>query len=125
MKKFLIWTGSILGVIVVALLCYKYSWRLFGFNTCAKPTAFNISNISVSEKSADISVWYLGDSTSRFEGYTYKVKDDILYIGIKTLPFMASGGFFPNDIHIETKEPFSKIVLTNGKAEQQIYPKEV
>ena len=113
---------SILGFILIAALWYKYSWRLFGFNACTRPTPFHINNMSVSEKNADFTASYYGDSISCFEGYTYKVKDDVLYIGIKVLPFLANYDSSTGRIHIQTKEPFSRIVLTDGKAEEQIYP---
>lgn len=74
---------SILLILQLAIfLTARYGWKLFGFNMCENPSVLCVETVYVTDETVHI-VGNTSSSATSFVGYTYKIKDDVLYLGVK------------------------------------------
>ena len=86
MKKILKIVAVVIAVLIILnSICYitaRYGWKLFKFDMCENPDVLCIETIFVTDKSVHISGKTSSSATS-YIGYTYEIKDNVLYLGIK------------------------------------------
>jgi len=119
----------ILGVVflIIALAAYpisRYGWKLFGFTLC-DTTAFATS-VDIDDNFVYLK-GYTASSAAAFVGYTYRIKDNTLYVGMKyniLLGFTDRDGSFDIKIPIDNKT-IDKIIIKGGSYEEVIYEKDV
>lgn len=74
---------SILLILQLAIyLTARYGWKLFGFDMCESPNVLCIETVYVTDETVHI-VGNTSSSATSYIGYTYEIKDNILYLGIK------------------------------------------
>ena len=94
-----------------------------GFRGCDQPEFLMIDRISVSEEQIQITGVPAGSGLF-YDGYIATIEEDILYLGINTRTFFASSDQGSFQITIPTNSrSISKIILTNGEQEIEIYSK--
>ncbi len=72
----------VVALYLIAFCMGKYGWKLYGFDMCETPQNLLVETVYVTDEDVHI----IGDtasSASSYVGYTYKIKDNVLYIGIK------------------------------------------
>jgi len=67
---------------LVIFLTARYSWKLFGFDMCESPKVLCVETVYVTEETVHI-VGNTSSSATSYIGYTYEIKDNVLYLGIK------------------------------------------
>ncbi len=75
----------ILSLLILQLLIFvsaKYGWKLYGFDMCESPNILYIETAYVTDETVHI-VGNTSSSATSYIGYTYKIKDNVLYLGIK------------------------------------------
>ncbi|MBQ8002803.1 MAG: hypothetical protein IJ297_05110 [Clostridia bacterium] len=81
---------KIMGTILVSVLILnisvfyicRHGWRLFGFDMCENPDMLYIEQVYVTEDGVHIAGNTMS-SASSYVGYTYEIKDNTLFLGIK------------------------------------------
>ena len=74
--------SSLLILQLVIFLSARYGWKLFGFNMCESPKVLCIETVYVTDDTVHI-VGNTSSSATSYIGYTYEIKDNVLYLGIK------------------------------------------
>ena len=74
---------SILLILQLAIfLTARYGWKLFGFDMCESPNVLCVETVYVTDETVHI-VGNTSSSATSYIGYTYEIKDNVLYLGIK------------------------------------------
>lgn len=84
-KTFKIVTGVLSILLILQLVIFltaRYGWKLFGFNMCESPKILCVETVYVTDKTVHI-VGNTSSSATSYIGYTYEIKDNTLYLGIK------------------------------------------
>ncbi len=99
---------------------YKHGWKLWGFEKCENPNGtIYVTDVYV----ADDLMCMQGETTSsalKYIGYTYKLVDKTLYVGVKYGIFGDRG----SDFYVKIEEDFSdleNVILTNGSEERCVW----
>lgn len=125
MKKSIIkYITIFISVILSVFVISRYSWRLFKFNYCENPNNLYINSIDIKSNN----IYLIGniiESASSFIGYTYKISDKNLYIGLK---YNTLTGFFKRDGQFKIKincdvNQIQKIYLKNKFENKLIWEK--
>ena len=74
--------SSLLILQLVIFLSARYGWKLFGFDMCESPKVLCIETVYVTDETVHI-VGNTSSSATSYIGYTYEIKDNVLYLGIK------------------------------------------
>lgn len=86
MKKIFKIVAVVLSILLILqlgiFLTARYGWKLFGFNMCESPKILCIETVYVTDKTVHI-VGNTSSSATSYIGYTYEIKDNALYLGIK------------------------------------------
>ncbi len=86
MKKIFKTVGVVLLFLLilqlVIFLIARYGWKLFGFNMCESPNVLCVETVYVTDETVHI-VGNTSSSATSYVGYTYEIKDNVLYMGIK------------------------------------------
>ncbi len=86
MKKVFQIIAIVISIIIVLqlviFLTARYGWRLHGFDMCESPHVLCVEAVHVTNKTVHI-VGNTSSSATSYIGYTYKIKDNKLYVGIK------------------------------------------
>lgn len=86
MKKIFKIVAVVLSILLilqlVIFLTARYGWELFGFDMCESPSVLCIETVYVTDETVHI-VGNTSSSATSYIGYTYEIKDNILYLGIK------------------------------------------
>lgn len=107
---------SLVVLIGVGLLMFTLGWRLFGFNFCANPDNILVKNIEYNEGIVKLT----GNTSSSgdyFAGYTYEIKDDNLYIGLKYNLKIFSNKDGDFDVEFDINEKNINKIYIKGKNE--------
>ena len=81
-KIFAIVLSILLILQLVIFLSARYGWKLFGFDMCESPEVLCIETVYVTDETVHI-VGNTSSSATSYIGYTYEIKDNVLYLGIK------------------------------------------
>ena len=114
----------ILIINVGVFACARYGWKLFEFKYC-NPTAF-VSSIEVKENIIEIK-GNTADSMSSYVGYTYKIIDDKLYVGVKHnyfFGFFERLGAFSFKLKLNTTE-INEIYLKYSDNQKKIWGRQL
>lgn len=115
----------VLLVLIIALLLYMtlcfaaiFGWRLFGFDKCDNPDVLSVNTVFVTDESVCIDGEILS-SISRYVGYKYIIKDDIMYLGIKhnIFAFVSKYGNYCFTINDDIKN--IKAIYLSGQNEEK------
>ena len=82
LKIFAIVSAILLILQTAFFLIARYGWKLFGFDMCESPDVLLIETVYVTDETAHI-VGNTSNSATSYVGYTYRIKDNVLYLGIK------------------------------------------
>ena len=86
MKKIFKIAVIVLSILLILQLAVfstaRYGWKLFGFDMCESPKVLCIETVYVTDETVHI-VGNTSSSATSYIGYTYKIKDNVLYLGIK------------------------------------------
>ena len=86
MKKiFKIVTIALAILLILQLAVFstaRYGWMLFGFDMCESPNVLCVETVYVTDETVHI-VGNTSSSATAYIGYTYEIKDNVLYLGIK------------------------------------------
>ncbi|MBE7023454.1 MAG: hypothetical protein IJ285_05005 [Clostridia bacterium] len=113
---------------VIVLVCIfvflgaRYGWRLFGFKMCESPKVVYVDTIYVTDKNVSV-CGNTASSASAYVGFTYKVRDDALYLGIKQnllLGFLERYGGFSFKIEDDFSD-LKAVFVTNGEESKQVW----
>ena len=74
--------SSLLILQLVIFLSASHGWKLFGFDMCESPKVLCVETVYVTDETVHI-VGNTSSSATSYVGYTYKIKDNVLYLGIK------------------------------------------
>lgn len=66
----------------VIFITARHGWRFFGFDMCESPDVLQIDTVYVTDEIVHI-VGTTSSSATSYVGYTYELKDNVLYVGIK------------------------------------------
>ncbi|MDP4133457.1 MAG: hypothetical protein Q8882_05550 [Bacillota bacterium] len=115
-KAFIIIFKIIMILIVLYIILFligRYGWKLFGFKMC--DSSCYVNNVYVTDLSVTITGGTLNSSLA-YAGYTYKVKDGVLYAGVKQNLFLGFDrtGDFNFTINVDTAG-INSIRFVNGK----------
>lgn len=104
----------IVVLIGVGLLMATHGWRLFGFSFCKNPDHIAVQNIDYNEEIVKLT-GTTSTSGDYFAGYTYKIEDDNLYIGLKynLIIFSEKDGDF--NIELDMNEKNIKKIYLKGE----------
>ncbi len=67
---------------LVIFLTARYGWKLFGFDMCESPNVLCVETVYVTDETVHI-VGNTSSSATSYIGYTYEIKGNVLYLGIK------------------------------------------
>jgi len=100
----------------------KYGWKLFGFDMCESPNVLCVETVYVTDETVNI-VGNTSNSATAYIGYTYEIKDNTLFLGIKQNVLFGfnnrNGGY---SFKIEDDfENIESIQLVNKKEEKCIW----
>lgn len=122
MKKVVkIVVAVLLGFIALNLVVFvscRHGWRLFGFSKCESPQILHPQIVYVTDNDVRV-IGSIGNSASAYVGNTYKIKDNVMYIGIKQnllVGFYERIGDYDFTIE-EDMSQIEKIYLTKGNSE--------
>ena len=123
--KIILWSlVSIVLVVAVSVLSARYGWKLFGFRYCEDISRLYVESIEVADNTVTLNGNTMA-SAPAFVGYTYKIVDDKLYIGMKynlLLGFTQRLGAF--DITIKTNtSKITQVFLKDSQDEKRIWHK--
>lgn len=122
-------------IAMIALVCFmlllltismaKFGWKLFGFDMCESPNVLYVETVYVTDESVHI-IGSTASSASSYVGYTYKIKDNTLYLGIKqNLLFGFTERFGGYSFVIEEDfETLESIYLVSKDGEKCIWTEE-
>ncbi len=86
MKKIFKIVAVVLSILLflqlVIFLTARYGWKIFGFDMCESPDVLYVETVYVTDKTVHI-VGNTSSSATSYIGYTYEIKDNTLYLGIK------------------------------------------
>lgn len=86
MKKIFKMVAVVLAILVILQLAIfltaKYGWKLYGFDMCESPKVLCVETAYVTDETVHI-VGNTSSSATSYIGYTYEIKDNVLYLGIK------------------------------------------
>ena len=86
MKKIFKIVAIVLSILLilqlVIFLTARYGWKLFGFDMCESPKVLCVETVYVTDETVHI-VGNTSSSATSYIGYTYEIKDNVLYLGIK------------------------------------------
>lgn len=125
-KKILSIAIAAILLLVGLFLGARYSWRLFGFRHCIEPSAVYVQKVEPG-KGCYLVRGDITDSASSFVGYTYKVEEDNIYIGLKYntfLGFLRRDSSFNVRVDYDTDGKKSNIYLVGNQDEKLIWPTE-
>ena len=114
--------SSLLILQLVIFLSARYGWKLFGFDMCESPKVLCIETIYVTDETVHI-VGNTSSSATSYIGYTYEIKDNVLYLGIKQnllFGFNCRNGNYSFVIEDDFKN-IESIQLINKKHEKCIW----
>ena len=107
---------TIATVFLVVVIFRSFGWRFFGFTFCHPPEKLRVREVYVTNDSVFIDGWTLqwagSDEKISFSGYTYTVKDNNLYIGLKADYLNQTYGHFEIKLDIDTTD-INKIYFRN------------
>lgn len=121
-KIFAIVLLTVLVLQSVIFLTARYGWKLYGFDMCESPYVLCIETVYVTDETVNI-VGNTSSSATSYVGYTYKIKDNILYVGIKQnllFGFNNRNGGYSFKIEDDFKN-IESIYLVNEKQEKCIW----
>ena len=114
---------SILFILQLAIfLAARYGWKICGFDMCESPNVLCIETVDVTDETVHI-VGNTSSSATAYIGYTYEIKDDVLYLGIKQnllFGFRERNGGYSFVIKDDFKD-IESIKLVNQKEEKCIW----
>ena len=107
---------------LVIFLTARYGWRLSGFEMCESPDILCIETVHVTDETVHI-VGNTASSATSYIGYTYQIRDGVLYVGIKqNLLFGFQNRYGGYSFVIEGDfSNLKHIALTNGEEEKCIW----
>ena len=86
MKKIFKIVATSLAILLILKLAIfltaRYSWKIFGFDMCESPNVLCVETVYVTDETVHI-VGNTSSSATAYIGYTYEIKDNVLYLGIK------------------------------------------
>ncbi len=86
MKKIFKIVAIVLSILLilqlVIFLSARHGWKLFGFDMCESPKVLCVETVYVTDETVHIAGNTSSSATS-YIGYTYEIKDNVLYLGIK------------------------------------------
>ncbi len=86
MKKIFKVVAVVLSILLilqlVIFLTARYGWKLFGFDMCESPNVLCVETVYVTDETVHI-VGNTSSSATSYIGYTYEIKGNVLYLGIK------------------------------------------
>jgi hypothetical protein len=116
----------ILLILQIAIfLTARYGWKLFGFDMCESPNVLCVETVYVTDETVNI-VGNTSSSATSYIGYTYEIKDNILYLGIKQnllFGFNNRNGGYSFQIEDDLQD-IESICLVNEKEEKCIWSAE-
>ena len=114
---------SILLILQLAVfLTARYGWKLFGFDMCESPKVLCVETVYVTDETVHI-VGNTSSSATSYIGYTYEIKDNVLYLGIKQnllFGFNYRNGGYSFVIEDDFKN-IESVCLVNKKEEKCIW----
>ena len=66
---------------LVIFLTARYGWKLYGFDMCESPNVLYVETVYVTDDTVHI-VGNTSSSATSYIGYTYEIKNNILFIYI-------------------------------------------
>ncbi len=86
MKKVFKIVAVVLSILLILQLVIfsaaRYGWKFFGFDMCENPNVLCIETVYVTDEAVHIA-GNTSSSATAYIGYTYEIKEDVLYLGIK------------------------------------------
>ena len=126
MKKIFKIVAVVLSILLilqlVIFLTARYGWKLFGFDMCESPKVLCVETVYVTDETVHI-VGNTSSSATSYIGYTYEIKDNVLYLGIKQnllFGFDNRNGGYSFVIEDDFKN-LESIQLINKKEEKRIW----
>lgn len=126
MKKIFKIVAVVLSILLILQLVFflmaRYGWKLFGFAMCENPDILYVETVYVTDKTVHI-VGNTSSSATSYIGYTYEIKADVLYLGIKQnllFGFNNRNGRYSFAIEDDFKD-IESIYLVNKKGEKCIW----
>lgn len=116
-------TFLILFILIIGIANSRYIWKLFGYTFCEEID--NIQIYSVSKEYSKGSLVVKGEannSAGYYSGYTFNIRDDKLYIGLKYNKYYgynAKTKYFEIEIPCKLNE-IKSIYLIDGNGETKI-----
>ena len=110
---------------LVIFLTARYGWKLFGFDMCESPKVLCVETVYVTDETVHI-VGNTSSSATSYIGYTYEIKNNILYLGIKQnllFGFNNRNGGYSFIIEDDFKS-IESVCLVNKKEEKCIWSAE-
>ncbi len=110
---------------LVIFLTARYGWKLFGFDMCESPNVLYVETVYVTDDTVHI-VGNTSSSATSYIGYTYEIKNNILYLGIKQnllFGFNNRNGGYSFIIEDDFKS-IESVCLVNKKEEKCIWSAE-
>ena len=130
MKKILKIVSIVFSVFLILqagiFLTARYGWKLFGFDMCESPSVLCVEKVYVTDETVYI-VGNTSSSATSYVGYTYEIKDNVLYLGIKQnllFGFSVRNGGYSFVIEDDFKN-IEAVCLVNKKEEKYIWPGEM
>lgn len=125
--------AKVIGIIILIFIILqfivfcigKFGWKLFGFDMCENPSTLLIETVYVTDENVHI-IGHTFNSASSYVGYTYKIKDNVLYVGIKQnllIGFTERYGGYSFSIKGDFKT-IDSIYLVNKEEEKCIWTAE-
>ena len=129
MKKIFKIVAVVLSILLilqlVIFLTARYGWKLFGFDMCESPNVLYVETVYVTDDTVHI-VGNTSSSATSYIGYTYEIKNNILYLGIKQnllFGFNNRNGGYSFIIEDDFKS-IESVCLVNKKEEKCIWSAE-
>ena len=124
-KIFAVILSILLILQLVIFLTARYGWKLLGFDMCESPNVLCVETVYVTDEKVNI-VGNTSSSATSYIGYTYEIKDNVLYLGIKQnllFGFNNRNGGYSFVIEDDFKN-IESIQLINKKEEKCIWSAE-
>ncbi len=126
MKKIFKIIAGVLSILfilqLVIFLTARYGWKLFGFDMCESPNILCVETVYATDEKVHI-VGNTSSSATSYIGYTYEIKDNVLYLGIKQnllFGFSNRNGGYSFVIEDDFKN-IDSIYLVDEKEEKNIW----
>lgn len=110
---------AILFIFISTSIASKHGWRLWGFEKCQNPNEVYVTDVYVTDEFVYI-CGGIFSSALKFNGYTYKMVDESLYVGVRYGLFEGEGADFSFGVEGNFSH-LKNVILTDESEERCIW----